>query len=227
MYKPLRYLCYFLLFLASMASASAQPLWQVGVFGQYELDELDPLRRPLNGVNPGLFFGFELEFPVVHAGVYVHSRWDRLREDSTEIRWENLGTKENLLHDNLVLGPGIQLIVFPKKKMQVLLGIETYLGIPLRTKYEFFGPDGSSTLINFPSYADARGGAGILAGWQAHLGIRGPLVDRVNWFTRIGYGRGEQSVYWMGESGVGGIATLFYGGYVYSTLGVSYALPAL
>ena len=215
-------LSFYLLF--SVSHAFGQSQLQLEVYGQVELASSVARTVQLSGINPGLTIGFELDLPEADGGFYLRTRWERVREDSSTVHWIDPSIQENLLHDNLAIGPGFYLVVFPEKKIQMLVGLEMFFGIPLRTEYEFFGPGTGTGSGNLPSYASVSGGASRLLGWQGHLGFRGKLVDQVNWNFRFGYGAARQSYNWESRSELGGSGDLFTGTYFYTSVGVVYVL---
>lgn len=214
-----------LILLAVALTLTAQREWQFGLNAQYELDIPGTRDFQMQAVSPGLFLGLKMKAAEAHAVVGMNMRWERLREDSVDFRWRIPGTQENVWQDNLVLGPGLQVVVFPEKKLQMLIGLEIFVGIPLRTKYELFGPVPSNPFVLLPSYALITGGTELLVGWQGYLGIGGALSARLGWQLRAGFGHGDQAFDWGDNGNLSGIGKFIAGRYVYLGLGTTYALP--
>ncbi|MEO0877326.1 MAG: hypothetical protein AAFY48_22235, partial [Bacteroidota bacterium] len=119
----------------------------------------------------------------------------------------------------------LEAIIFPENKVQLLLGIGIYFGIPLRTQYEYFGPDASpGSATSLPLYASINGGVGNVRGWQSHLGIRGALIKQLDWQLQLGYGYSDQTFDWSGFDAISSFGQLHYGGYFFTSLGTVYTL---
>ncbi|MEO0728342.1 MAG: hypothetical protein AAFZ63_27600 [Bacteroidota bacterium] len=205
----------------------AQTQWQVGAYGQYEVDVRGLRRVQVQGISPGVMVGFKKSLPSAEVGIYLHARYERIREDSTEILKYQFAANEALQQDNLVFGPALQVVIFPEKKFQLLLGVDIYVGIPIRTFYEYFGPLPLGTPgapIYLPSYTTLDGGAGALVGWQSHLGVAGKLTPRQEWQLRLGYGYGDQTYDWTDLNHIDEIGRLHSGRYMYVSLGTMYEL---
>ena len=224
MHILLRYLLCTLFITTISSPLYTQKEWQVGVYGQYELDVPGTRSFQFKGVSPAAFAGIKMTNSKVHAGVYFHVRWERMREDSVNFQWFYPGTRENLRLDNLMMGPSLQFIVFPEKKIQLLLGVEIFIGSPLRARYEFFGPAPNSTTMTFPSYAQIKGGIGLLGGWQGHVGMAGRLSARQDWQLRLGFGHSDQNYNWGISQEIGGFGRIVSGRFYSVSLGTVHTL---
>lgn len=209
-----------LILFSACATLQGQVHWQLGLYAQYEVD-IGSRPLQLAGLSPGAKIGATLDIPEGLVNMYLTTRWERLRENSIEIFWFNFETRESLKQDNLVIGPGLEFVFFSRRRMHLLLGLEVYLGVPLRTHYELFG-SGTSTIITFPSHLIVEGGALYMAGWQTHVGLEGSITDHQFWQLRFGLGDSAQYYDWGGEAEVAGNGLLHGGRYAFASLGVSH-----
>ncbi|MEL7247744.1 MAG: hypothetical protein AAFO03_04975 [Bacteroidota bacterium] len=208
-----------------ISAVQAQPEWHLGIYGQYETPLPDVRDYRVSGISPGAFIGFRVKYPKVHMNVNLNLRYEKLRLDSVELLWSNFGSRENLWQDNLMLGPGLEAIIFPENKVQLLLGMGIYVGIPLRTQYEYFGPDTSPvSTASLPVYAAIDGGVGNVISWQSHLGIRGALNKQLDWQLQLGYGYSDQAFDWTEFDTISSFGLLHSGGFFFTSLGTVYTL---
>lgn len=222
--KPLRYLFLLLGMVAVGQKLVAQPNWHFGVYAQYELDVPNLRSLQTKGIVPGIQLGLELEYPKSSVSIYATSRWERLREIDREILLFNFNTRESLWHDNLILGPGVMVSLGKRGRIHPLVGVEVFLGLPLRTMYELTAEGGSSGNVTFPSYLQVDGGAGIMAGWQVFTGLEGDLQEGWTVQFKAFYGRADQTYrhYYTGSE-VSGV-NLYLGNYMNLRLGLVYNL---
>lgn len=201
----------------------AQPNWHIGIFNQYEIKIPDLRSLQLKGVNPGLQFGLTLDYPKSKVNIYLTSRWERLREGKREIFLFNFGTRETIKQDNLIIGPGLTLNFGPRRQLQPLFGVEIFVGIPLRSQYEFFGPEGMTSFF-LPSYLEVKDGTDFLAGWATYAGVLTEIGTDLSCQLKLGFGRADQTFSGAPFSRPNYQPTILSGSYATATLGLIYQL---
>lgn len=207
-------------FLLFSYAAFAQPRLEIGLFGQYEFDLASMRSFQTKGVSPGAQLGMVLEYPNRTIHVYLSGRWEAFRERTGEVFLSGFGTEEELLHDNLVLGPGLMVRLAKNSRIQPLLGIEISLGIPLRTRYQMVRTEDLGFLF-LPESWEADGGALFQAGAYFFTGLSGRVVGDTHWQLKLGMGHGTQSFNWNGVYPVDLEQFLLTGWYTSASLGLA------
>lgn len=200
--------------------AFAQPRFELGVFGQYEFDLPSMRSFQSKGVSPGVQAGMVLEYPNRTIHVYLSGRWEAFRERTGEVFLFGFGMEEELLLDNLVVGPGLMVRLAKNRRIQPLLGLEIFIGIPLRTRYEMVRTEDISFLF-LPEYWQADGGALFQAGTYFYTGLSSRIANETYWELKLGMGHGTQTFNWNSIHPVDLEQFLLTGWYTSARLGLT------
>lgn len=197
----------------------AQSELEVGVFGQHEFPVFNKRDFSAKGVSPGAQVGMVLAYPNKTIHVYFSARWEAFREQSGVVFLSGFGTEEELLHDNLVMGPGLMIRLAKNRKIHPLLGLEISLGIPLRTRYTMVRTEDIPTSF-LPEYWQVEGGALFQAGAYFFTGLSGQINEKVYWQCRLGAGHNTQTINWGSRHPVGLDEVLIMGWYASAGIGI-------